>query len=130
MVQPALDVWLEDSQPLEDGLIFPGRRAHGRLVRKNPCMPTTGCAAIPAAEKLDIPFHPSFQVLRRSFGTHADELKMATSAQIAETLGHAAGSRVTPLHHIVKKVDPKVREMQRRVTEHLLRMDAHGGTVQ
>jgi hypothetical protein len=70
-------------------------------------------------------------VLRRSFGTHADELKMASTAEIAGTLGHATGSKVTRLPYIVKKVGPKVREMQRRVTECLLRMDEKpSGTVQ
>jgi integrase len=133
MVQAALEAWLEESEPAEDGLVFPGRRARGRLVTEKPMHADNWLRRYlyPAAEKLGIPFHPSFQVLRRSFGTHADELKMATTEQIAETLGHATGSKVTRLHYIVKTVDPKVREMQRRVTARLLRMDEKAsGTVQ
>jgi len=56
-----------------DALMFPGTRARGRGTLDTPMFPDNWqrLHLYPIAKKLGIPFHPTFQVLRRSFSPTA-----------------------------------------------------------
>ena len=85
----AIDKWRSVCpNPKPDGLRFPGLRARGRLALPTPMNPDNWLRLqlYPVAKKLGIPFHPTFQVLRRSFSTHGKAAGHPTDMQAQ--LGH------------------------------------------
>jgi integrase len=75
-VRWAIEQWRSRSpNPNSDALLFPGLQAKGRVTLPTPMYPDNWLRLrlYPVAKKLGIPFHPTFQVLRRSFSTHGKQ---------------------------------------------------------
>jgi len=101
--------------------MFPGMRAKAQLAIGSPAHPDNWLRLrlYPIAEKLGIPFHPTFQVLRRSFSTHGT--KEAHPTEMQAQLGHS-DPRVT-LNVYTRTLGPEVIEMVNQVTNRILGLD-------
>ena len=101
-----------------DALMFPGTRARGRKTLATPMFPENWLRLrlYPIAEELGIPFHPSFQVLRRSFSTHGKQRAHPTEMQAQ--LGHSDVR--TTLDIYTQTLSPEVIEMVDEVTTRIL----------
>lgn len=82
----------------------------------------------PVAKRLEIAFHPTFQVLRRSFSTHGKKEAHPTAMQAQ--LGHS--DIRTTLDIYTQISDPEVARMVNQVTNRILGVDEEGesGSVQ
>jgi integrase len=72
-VRKAIDLWrAKCPNPDANALMFPGMQARARKPLASPIHPDNWLRLrlYPVANKLGIAFHPTFQVLRRSFSTH------------------------------------------------------------
>jgi integrase len=76
---------------LDEELLHPHARARKRLAM--PIYPDNSLRLCPVANRLGIAFHPTFQLLRRSFSTHGK--KEAHPTEMQAQLGHS-DIRTTP----------------------------------
>ena len=85
-------------------------------------------AGYPVAKKLEIAFHPTFQVLRRSFSTHGK--KEAHPTEMQAQLGHS--DIRTTLDIYTQISDPEVARMVNQVTNRILGLgeEVEQGSVQ
>lgn len=93
-------------------LLFPALGARGREPLARPMLPDN-CLRLrlyPVAQKVGLPFHPSFQVLRRSFSTHGK--KEAHPTEMQAQLGHSDIG--TTLNVYTQTLDPEVLNMRIR----------------
>ena len=83
----------------------------------------------PVANRLGIAFHPTFQVLRRSFSTHGNK-KEAHPTEMQAQLGHS--DIRTTLDIYTQITDPEVARMVNQVPNRILSLDgeAESGSVQ
>jgi hypothetical protein len=83
-VRHAIDLWRTQC-PNSDAsaLMFPGMQARARKPLATPIHPDNWLRLrlYPVAKKLEIAFHPTFQVLRRSFSTHGKKEAHPTEMQ-------------------------------------------------
>ncbi len=107
-----------------DALMFPGTRARGRGTLDTPMFPDNWqrLRLYPIAKKLGIPFHPTFQVLRRSFSTHGK--KEAHPTEMQAQLGHSDVR--TTLNIYTQTVGPEVIRMVNEVTNRILGLKQNG----
>ena len=91
--------------------MFPGTGARGRKPLDKPMPPDNWLLA----RQLKIPFHPTFQVLRRGFSTHGKQEAHPTEMQAQ--LGH---SDRTTLDIYTRTLDPEVLKMANQVTNRIL----------
>ncbi len=107
-----------------DALMFPGMRARGQLAIGTPAHPDTWLRLrlYPIAKKLGVPFHPTFQVLRRSFSTHGT--KEAHPTEMQAQLGHS-DPRMT-LNTYTRTLGPEVIQMVNQVTNRILGLAEKG----
>jgi integrase len=87
------------------------------------CVPGDGWRFHPAAAKIGIPFHPTFQVLRRSFSTHGKQEAHPTDMQAQ--LGHSDPR--TTLNHYTRTLGPEVIQMVNDVTNRILAAGKQSG---
>ena len=82
----------------------------------------------PVSNRLGIAFHPSFQVLRRSFSTHGK--KEAHPTEMQAQLGHS--DIRTTLDIYTQITDPEVARMVNQVTNRILGLgeEVEPGSVQ
>jgi len=82
----------------------------------------------PVATRLGIAFHPTFQVLRRSFSTHGK--KEAHPTEMQAQLGHS--DIRTTLDIYTQITDPEVARMVNQVTNRILGLaeELEAGSVQ
>ena len=82
----------------------------------------------PVANRLGIAFHPTFQVLRRSFSTHGK--KEAHPTEMQAQLGHS--DIRTTLDIYTQITDPEVARMVNQVTNRILGLgeEVEPGSVQ
>jgi len=76
----------------------------------------------PIAKKLGIPFHPTFQVLRRSFSTHGK--REAHPTEMQAQLGHSDVRTTLKLYN--QTVGPEVVQMVNEVTNRILDLKQNG----
>ena len=76
----------------------------------------------PVAKELEIPFHPTLQVLRRSFSTHGK--KEAHPTEMQAQLGHS--DIRTTLDIYTQISDPEVARMVNQVTNRILGLGEEG----
>ena len=72
-VRKAIELWrAKCPNPDPNALMFPGMQARARKALATPIHPDNWLRLrlYPVAKKLGMAFHPTFQVLRRSFSTH------------------------------------------------------------
>jgi integrase len=109
--------------------MFPGTRARGRGTLETPMFPDNWqrLRFYPIAKKLGVPFHPTFQVLRRSFSTHGK--KEAHPTEMQAQLGHSDVR--TTLNIYTQTVGPEVIQMVNEVTDRILGLgeDAELGSI-
>ena len=105
-----------------EAVIFPGTRGRGRKVLSKPMHPDNWLRLHlhNIAEELKIGFHVTFQVLRRSFGTHAQETMKPKSMQAM--YGHS--DIRTTMDIYTQTVEPEVMKSANAVTDMLLGIDA------
>ena len=70
----------------------------------------------PVAKKLEIAFHPTFQVLRRNFSTHGK--KEAHPTEMQPQLGHSDIRTTLDIYSQI--TDPEVGRMVNQVTNRIL----------
>jgi integrase len=120
-VRRAIEEWrCECAEAGGETLMFPGTGARGRKKLDRPMHPDNWLRLrlYPAAEKLGIPFHPTFQVLRRSFSTHGKN--DAHPTQMQAQLGHS--DIRTTLNVYTQALAPEVLSMADQVTNRLLQL--------
>lgn len=130
-VRRSIEDWRgECMNPDANKLMFPGTAARGRKPLDKPMHPDNWLRLrlYPAAKKLGIPFHPTFQVLRRSFSTHGKHEAHPTEMQAQ--LGHS--DIRTTLDIYTQIADPEVARMVNQVTNRILGFgeDVEPGSVQ
>ena len=93
-----------------------------------PIYPDNSLRLCPVANRLGIAFHPTFQVLRRSFSTHGKKEAHPTAMQAQ--LGHS--DIRTTLGIYIQIADPEVARMVNDVTNRTLGLgeEAEPGSVQ
>lgn len=118
-VRQVIEQWLAECRnTAADSLMFPGTRARGRKTLDTPMFPDNWLrlCLYPIAKQLEIPFHPSFQVLRRSFSTHGKQQAHPTEMQAQ--LGHSDVR--TTLDIYTQTLSPEVIKMVDEVTNKIL----------
>lgn len=130
-VRRTIEAWRAECLITEENtLMFPGTGARGRKPLGKPMHPDNWLRLrlYPVAQKLGIPFHPTFQVLRRSFSTHGK--KEAHPTEMQAQLGHS--DIRTTLDIYTRTLDPEVLKMANQVTNRLLELDEHSdpGSIQ
>ena len=130
-IRQSIEQWRIECRNTEtDGLMFPGTQAQGRKPLHRPMHPDNWLRLrlYPVAEKLGIPFHPTFQVLRRSFSTHGKQEAHPTEMQAQ--LGHS--DIRTTLDIYTRTLDSEVLKMVNEVTNRILGLskESSSGTVQ
>jgi integrase len=130
-VRKAIDLWrARCPNPDTNALMFPGMRARARKPLPTPIHPDNWLRLrlYPVAKKLEISFHPTFQVLRRSFSTHGK--KEAHPTEMQAQLGHS--DIRTTLDIYTQISDPEVARMVNQVTNRILGLVEEGecGSVQ
>jgi integrase len=98
--------------------------SEGQLAIGTPAHPDTWLRLrlYPIAKKLGVPFHPTFQVLRRSFSTHGT--KEAHPTEMQAQLGHS-DPRMT-LNTYTRTLGPEVIQMVNQVTNRILGLAEKG----
>ncbi len=130
-VRQAIELWRARCPNADaDALMFPGMQARARKPLATPIHPDNWLRLrlYPVAKKLGIAFHPTFQVLRRSFSTHGK--KDAHPTEMQAQLGHS--DIRTTLDIYTQISDPEVARMVNQVTNRILGLDEEGesGSVQ
>ena len=124
-VQRGIDLWrARCPNPDANALMFPGMQARARKALATPIHPDNWLRLrlYPVAKKLEIAFHPTFQVLRRSFSTHGK--KEAHPTEMQAQLGHS--DIRTTLDIYTQISDPEVARMVNRVTNRILGLSDGG----
>ena len=105
--------------------MFPATGARGRRPLDRPMHPDNWLRLrlYPIAAKFGIPFHPTFQVLRRSFSTHGK--REAHPTEMQAQLGHS--DIRTTLDIYTRTLDSEVLKMVNQVTNRIL--GSGSGTV-
>ena len=98
--------------------MFSAIDARGRKPLDKPMLPDNWLRLrlYPVSNKLGIGFHPTFQVLRRSFSTHGK--KEAHPTEMQAQLGHS--DIRTTLDIYTQITDPEVARMVNQVTNRIL----------
>jgi len=130
-VRHAIESWrAKCPNPDANALMFPGMQARARKTLATPMHPDNWLRLrlYPVAKKLAIAFHPTFQVLRRSFSTHGK--KEAHPTEMQAQLGHS--DIRTTLDIYTQISDPEVARMVNQVTNRILGLGEEGesGSVQ
>jgi integrase len=128
-VRKAIDLWrVRCPNPDASALIFPGMQARARKPLATPIHPDNCLRLYPVANRLGIAFHPTFQVLRRSFSTHGK--KEAHPTELQAQLGHS--DIRTTLDIYTQITDPEVARMVNQVTNRILGLgeEVEPGSVQ
>jgi integrase len=83
---------------------------------------------LPGSSAAQIPFHPTFQVLRRGFSTHGKQEAHPTEMQAQ--LGHSDIRTTLDIH--TRTLDPEVLKMANQVTNRILALgeDAETNSIQ
>jgi hypothetical protein len=118
-VRKAIDVWrAKCANPDANALMFPGMQARARKPLATPIHPDNWLRLrlYPVANRLGMAFHPTFQVLRRSFSTHGK--KEAHPTEMQAQLGHS--DIRTTLDIYTQITDPEVARMVNQVTNRIL----------
>jgi integrase len=111
-VRHAIEEWRRECRNTEENtLMFPGIEARGRKPLDKPMHPYNWLRLrfYPLVRQLKIPFHPTFQVLRRGFSSHGKQEAHPTEMQAQ--LGHS---------DIRTTLDPEVLKMANQVTNRIL----------
>jgi integrase len=107
-----LHTWLETLSDAPDGLLFPSSQP-GRPMRAETWL---RCRLKPVAERLGITTQVNFQVMRRSFATHAQGLGDSKSVQT-----HLRHSRITTtMDTYTQPVEENVRALVNRVADSVM----------
>src|SRR6266699_633025 len=110
--------------------MFPGMQARARKPLATPVHPDNWLRLrlYPVANKLEIAFHATFQVLRRSFSTHGK--KEAHPTEMQAQRGHS--DILTTLDIYTLTTDREVARMVNQVTNRILALDGdvEPGSVQ
>lgn len=130
-VRRAIDEWaIECGTTEENALMFSAIGARGRKPLDKPMLPDNWLRLrlYPVANRLGIAFHPTFQVLRRSFSTHGK--KEAHPTEMQAQLGHS--DIRTTLDIYTQITDPEVARMVNQVTNRILGLgeEVEPGSVQ
>ena len=130
-VRQAIDLWrARCPNPDANALMFPGMQARARKALATPIHPDNWLRLrlYPVAKQLGIPFHPTFQVLRRSFSTHGKHEAHPTEMQAQ--LGHS--DIRTTLDIYTQIADPEVARMVNQVANRILGLgeEVEPGSVQ
>jgi integrase len=118
-VRHAIEEWRRECRNTEENtLMFPGTGARGRKPLYKPMPPDNWLRLrfYPLARQLKIPFHPTFQVLRRGFPPTAS--KEAHPNEVQAQLGHS--DIRTTLDIYTRTLDPEVLKMANPVTNRIL----------
>ncbi len=118
MIKPLLCAWLETLPNVPDGLLFPSTQP-GRPMRPEVWLRRR---IKPVALKLGIIGKLNFQIMRRTFATHAQEFGSVKSAQTH--LRHSNAS--TTMNVYQQPVDAAVREMVNGVAESVMGLPVTG----
>ena len=130
-VRKAIDLWrARCPNPDANALMFPGMKARARKPLATPIHSDNWprLRLYPVANTLGMAFHPTFQVLRRSFSTHGK--KEAHPTEMQAQLGHS--DIRTTLDIYTQITDPEVARMVNQVTNRILGLgdQAEPGSVQ
>ncbi len=130
-VRKAIDLWrARCPNPDANALMFPGMQARARKPLATPIHPDNWLRLrlYPVAKRLGMAFHPTFQVLRRSFSTHGK--KEAHPTEMQAQLGHS--DIRTTLDIYTQITDPEVARMVNQVTNRILGLgeEVEPGSVQ
>jgi len=130
-VRKAIDLWrARCPNPDANALMFPGMKARARKPLATPIHSDNWprLRLYPVANTLGMAFHPTFQVLRRSFSTHGK--KEAHPTEMQAQLGHS--DIRTTLDIYTQITDPEVARMVNQVTNRILGLDgeAEPGSIQ
>jgi integrase len=130
-VRHAIEEWRRECRNTEENtLMFPGAGARGRKPLDKPMHPDNWLRLrfYPVARQLKIPFHPTFQVLRRGFSTHGKQEAHPTEMQAQ--LGHS--DIRTTLDIYTRTLDPEVLKNPNQVTNRILALgeDAETNSIQ
>ena len=120
-VRHAIDLWRAQCPNADaNALMFPGMQARARKPLATPIHPDNWLRLrlYPIANKLGIAFHPTFQVLRRSFSTHGK--KEAHPTEMQAQLGHS--DIRTTLDIYTQISDPEVARMVNQSDKSHLRL--------
>jgi integrase len=131
VVAQAIEQWREKcGENSPDLLMFPGTRARGQSALLTPMHPDNWLRLrlYPIAKALGMEFHPSFQVLRRSFSTHGKTEGHLTDMQAQ--LGHSDPR--TTLDVYTRTLGPEVFAMVNQIANRILGLaqEAGPGSVQ
>lgn len=124
LVRQTIEEWRREcGQPEGETLMFPGTQARGRKPLEGPMHPDNWLRLrlYPVARRLGIAFHPTFQVLRRSFSTHGKQDAHPTEMQAQ--LGHS--DIRTTLEIYTRTLHPEVLRMANGVAERILGQGKH-----
>jgi len=130
-VRRSVEEWRRECGNTEENtLMFPAIGARGRKPLDKPMHPDNWLRLrlYPVANVLGLSFHPTFQVLRRSFSTHG---KMeAHPTEMQAQLGHS--DIRTTLNIYTQTLDAEVLHMANEVTNRLLQLgkEAEPGSIQ
>jgi integrase len=130
-VRRAIDEWNRECGTTEENaLMFSAIGARGRKPLDKPMLPDNWLRLrlYPVSNRLGIGFHPTFQVLRRSFSTHGK--KEAHPTEMQAQLGHS--DIRTTLDIYTQITDPEVARMVNQVTNRILGLgeEVEPGSVQ
>jgi integrase len=108
--------------------MFSAIGARGRKPLDKPMLPDNWLRLRLVANRRGIAFHPTFQVLRRSFSTHGK--KEAHPTEMQAQLGHS--DIRTTLYIYTQITDPKVARMVNQVANRILGLgeEVEPGSVQ
>jgi integrase len=126
-VRWAIEQWRNQCMNVEPhSLMFPAMAARGRTPLQKPIHPDNWLRLrlYPVAKKLGVLFHPTFQVLRRSFSTHGKQEAHPTDMQAQ--LGHSDPR--TTLNIYTRTLGPEVVRMVNQVTDRILAAGTQGET--
>src|SRR5271169_4025920 len=130
-VRKAIDLWrARCPNPDANALMFPGMQARARKPLATPIHSDNWLRLrlYPVANTLGMAFHPTFQVLRRSFSTHGK--KEAHPTEMQAQLGHS--DIRTTLDIYTQITDPEVARMVNQVTNRILGLgdEVEPGSIQ
>src|SRR5271157_1452808 len=122
VVRLAVEEWQRHARnTAPTALIFPRTRARGRLDLAKPMYPDNWLrlTLYPITDALRIGFHPTFQVLRRSFSTHGQEEMRPKEMQVV--LGHEDSRTTQEIY--TQTVDAKVMQHVNAMANRLLGLE-------
>ncbi len=123
VVRLAVEEWQRHARNTAPAaLMFPGTRARGRLDLAKPMYPDNWLrlTLYPITDALGVGFHPTFQVLRRSFSTHGQEEMRPKEMQVV--LGHEDSRTTQEIY--TQTVDAKVMQHVNDMANRLLGLEA------